>query len=197
MRPGQLLFWATSPLSGTRPGALGRGGSEPPICYDLTPPPSPSSLWCRLSEHQPRSPVTDPERPGQQGQKRAGRAGAGCLPGLQASHPSFSPCLSHPFPQASLPGAPLSTPVKWGGTHLCGVFSGSVHREAGTSCTLTPTDLLGLARLVPWRPLPPYGALSSGPHCACTPMPWTHRAPQSRGLLSWEARAPARSAGTR
>lgn len=38
MRPGQLLFWATSPLSGTRPGALGRGGSEPPICYDLTPP---------------------------------------------------------------------------------------------------------------------------------------------------------------
>lgn len=196
MRPGQLLFWATSPLSGTRPGALGRGGSEPPICYDLTPPlpPAPSGAACQSTSPGHRSPTPSGLA---NGQKRAGRAGAGCLPGLQASHPSFSPCLSHPFPQASLPGAPLSTPVKWGGTRLCGVFSGSVHREAGTSCTLTPTDLLGLARLVPWRPLPPYGALSSGPHCACTPMPWTHRAPQSRGLLSWEARAPARSAGTR
>lgn len=197
MRPGQLLFWATSPLSGTRPGALGRGGSEPPICYDLTPPfPQlplvlPVRAPAQVTGHRPRAAWPTGAEACWAGRGRMPPWPSGLSPLiLPLPLPSLPPGLS-------LPGAPLSTPVKWGGTRLCGVFSGSVHREAGTSCTLTPTDLLGLARLVPWRPLPPYGALSSGPHCACTPMPWTHRAPQSRGLLSWEARAPARSAGTR
>lgn len=94
MRPGHLLPLRHPPRSPR---------------YDLTVPPRAPTGATYLSEHQPRSPVTEPspllKRPGRRAEASwVGRSGA--CPGLQASHASSSPCLSRPFPQAPLPLGP-------------------------------------------------------------------------------------------
>lgn len=129
MRPGQLLFRATSPLSGTRPGALGRGGSEPPICYDLTPPlpPAPSGAACQSTSPGHRSPT--PSGLANRGRSVLGGQGQDASLAFRPLTPHSPPASPIPSPRPLSPwGPPFYTcEVGWN-TPLRGVLWVSAQR---------------------------------------------------------------------